>query len=377
MGVGDVVSYGNNICYINGRTSSTVWSCATARGGTPAQATDAAVNSITHAFASLNAAVHGTLPGAADANHLNTTNLVAGDYHLFIPCYYDTGPDTTGNRITAFTTDSAHGIKIYTPYLSSEVNQSQRHQGSWTTTAYRLETPIDSSLSAILTTVQNVWVEGLQIKIQDSRYQNMTGISFQQPAGLGQASKNIIWGSFFTSPMSNYGIRTLWNATYGALTMNVWDNIIYGIKGGTNTNNSGMYFANGTTAYIYNNTVYGNYKGISSQQWGESGESVLLKNNLCNGNDVDYYAPYGSGAFDANSVANISQDATSPNATLRSRTATFVSTLSGSEDFHLAASDTAARNQGVNLSSDPYLSFSDDIDGQARPSAGDWDIGAD
>src|SRR5512139_3567951 len=377
MGVGDAVSYGSNVCYINGRSSSTVWSCIAARGGAPAPATNAAVNSIRHAYSSLNAALNGTAPGVADASHLNTTNLVTGDYNLFIPCYYDSGPDTTGNHITAFTTDATHGIKIYTPTLPSEVNQSQRHQGKWTTAAYRLETPVDSSLSAILTTTQNVWVEGLQIKVQDSQYQNMAGISFQQPAGLGQASKNIIWGSFSTSSNRNCGIYSTWNATSGARTIKIWDNIIYGFKQGTSVNYHGIFVTQGTQGHIYNNTVYGNYRGISSQQWGESGESVLLKNNLCNGNDVDYYAPYGSGAFDATSVANISQDTTSPNATLRSRTAAFASTISRSEDFHLAASDTAARNQGVNLSADPYLAFPDDIDGQARPSSGAWDIGAD
>ncbi len=366
MGVGDVVSYGGNACYINGRTSSTVWSCVTATGDPPVEAIDVSVDSIRHAFASLNAALHGPTPGIADADHLNTTDLVVGDYNLFIPCYYDTGPDTTGSRIVALTTDSTHGIKIYTPYLSSEVNQSQRHRGKWTTSAYRIELPIDSTLEAILTTAQNVWVEGLQIKIRDSVYQNIAGISFEQTAGLGQASKNIIWGSFSTSLMANYGIYVIYMSPYGSTTTKIWNNIVYGIRQGTSVNNHGIYVTGGTQGYIYNNTVYGNYRGITSQQWGESGESILIKNNICNGNDVDYYAPYGSGAFDVNSSNNISEDTTSPNSSFRNRTVTFVSTTAGSEDFHLAGSDTAARDQGMNLSGDPYLAFSDDIDGEAR-----------
>ena len=45
------------------------------------------------------------------------------------------------------------------------------------------------------------------------------------------------------------------------------------------------------------------------------------------------------------------------------------------KDFHLSSSDTCARDSGIDLSSDPYLSFSDDIDGELRISP--WDIGAD
>ena len=265
MGVGDVVSYGGNTCYINGRASSTVWSCVTATGSTPVEAAGATVDSITHAFASLNGALHGDTPGVTDADHLNTTDLVTGNYNLFIPCYYDTGPDTTGTRITAFTADSTHGIKIYTPYLSSEVNQSQRHGGKWTTNAYRIELPIDSSLEAILTTAQNVWIEGLQIKLQDSVWQNLAGVAFEQAAGLGRASENIICGSFSTSPNSNYGIYVLYPLVRGALTIRIWNNVIYGIRQGTNVNNYGIYVPKGIQGYIYNNTIYGNYRGISSQ----------------------------------------------------------------------------------------------------------------
>ena len=48
------------------------------------------------------------------------------------------------------------------------------------------------------------------------------------------------------------------------------------------------------------------------------------------------------------------------------------------DDFHLTSSDTGARNWGTDLSSDTYLPFSVDIDGQTRPTgANTWDIGAD
>ena len=43
-------------------------------------------------------------------------------------------------------------------------------------------------------------------------------------------------------------------------------------------------------------------------------------------------------------------------------------------DYHLAAADTVARGAGVNLTASGITT---DIDGEARPATGAWDIGAD
>ena len=45
------------------------------------------------------------------------------------------------------------------------------------------------------------------------------------------------------------------------------------------------------------------------------------------------------------------------------------------DDYHLAASDTAAKDQGTDLSSDADFAFDDDVDGDTR--SGSWDIGFD
>ena len=61
-------------------------------------------------------------------------------------------------------------------------------------------------------------------------------------------------------------------------------------------------------------------------------------------------------------------------ATYVNRTFTFVD--EANDDFHLASTDdTGAKDYGTDLSSDPNLSFNDDIDGDTR--SGTWDIGAD
>ena len=50
-------------------------------------------------------------------------------------------------------------------------------------------------------------------------------------------------------------------------------------------------------------------------------------------------------------------------------------------DYHLSSDDEGARNHGISLTYDPYLQFFTDIDGdirgEANPSTGEWDIGAD
>ncbi len=142
MGVGDAVTYNTNqVAYISGKISTTQWNLITATGTTPADISNSTVVSIAHAFSSLNAAVGGTTPGASGANYLNTTDLTGnGGYVLNIPCYYDTGADTTAVTISAWTTAAANYVRIYTPYdTSAEVNQSQRHSGVWTNNAYSLE----------------------------------------------------------------------------------------------------------------------------------------------------------------------------------------------------------------------------------------------
>ena len=140
FGVGAKVTYGGaNVCYVSGKSSATVWSCVTAKGVTPpAAASGTAVNSIRHAFASLQAA----RTGMSGASFLNGTDLVAGNYVVNLPCYYDTGPDTTPLVLDGYITGPTNYIRIYTPTDTAlECNQSQRHDGKWNNTRFRMQVP--------------------------------------------------------------------------------------------------------------------------------------------------------------------------------------------------------------------------------------------
>jgi hypothetical protein len=50
---------------------------------------------------------------------------------------------------------------------------------------------------------------------------------------------------------------------------------------------------------------------------------------------------------------------------------------SGAGDYRLSAADLNAVNAGEALDADPFLPFSDDIQGEARSYGGFWDVGAD
>jgi hypothetical protein len=120
---------------------------------------------------------------------------------------------------------------------------------------------------------------------------------------------------------------------------------------------------------LYNNTIVDNSRnGI---KFDNSAHTRRWKNNLSYGNTTADYAITGSGTDDY--ATNMSGDATSPTVGLRSKTPSFVDRAN--DDYHLASSDTAAKDAGTDLSADATWSFSDDIDGATR--SGTWDIGAD
>lgn len=120
------------------------------------------------------------------------------------------------------------------------------------------------------------------------------------------------------------------------------------------------------TAYIYNCIAAGNSFGVAAG-FNRSAGTAIVKNCLVTNATTDF-----SGAFDAASDYNASEDATAPGA--HSRTGqTF--TFAGAGDYHLASSDAGAKDFGTNLSADATYPFSDDFDGVVR--SGTWDIGPD
>ena len=365
IGVGDEIDYDtdNKKCYISAKTSTSVWSCTTATGQAPGDINEATVNSIKRAYTSLSEAES----GAEDADHLNTLDLTSGDgYVLNFPCYYDSGADTDSMTISGWTTAADNYIRIYTPTSTiSQVNNSQRHEGSWDDERYRLE--VESPSSSIVSIESSfVKVDGLQIKITANSGSVITGIVFSGVYGDSQIdiSNNIIQGVVSGTASYIMGISR-GQKEEEINTVKAWNNVIYGFIGG-NGDNYGIISFTGTI-YAYNNTVYNCGCGYETFLG-----SLVVKNNIAYNNTVDY-----SGTFGSDSTHNLSKDETASTTiglgvTYPNKTLSFINTDSGTENFSLKSTDTDAIDKGADLSADTDLIL--DIKGQTR--SGSWDLGA-
>ena len=367
-----MVTYNSAKVYIASKITTSKWNVVTNLGATPTATTTIAVTSIAHAFSSLNAAVGGGSPGAAGASFLNTSNLTSGSgYVLNIPCYYDTGPDTSSFNSMSFTTSATNYIRIYTPTnTSTEANQSQRHNGKWNSSKFNMQSTFSVGNGIIGVSTAYMRVDGLQFYLTASASTPCVLNVNSASAGNVYISNNIMRvktskGATGTAIISSWA---------NLANIYVYNNIIYGSSGISTYSGSAiaMLSFNSNSFYVYNNTLYNNTIGIY-----KSGATLVAKNNIAYNNTTDY-----TGAFDSSSTNNLSKDATAPayNKYYVNATVNFVSTKSGAEDLHLSNSDSSSRGLGANLTADANLPFTTDIDGQVRPATGSvygWDIGAD
>ena len=375
IGVGDVVLYDSNdddsltsadsIAFIKSRIDSTHYTLQTQSGAMP---TDLSANdtwAIYRAYTSLANAESGTVDSTLSNLGITFTggnrDLVTNNEQWNIACYANgTTADTTSLSTYGWTTSQSNYLKFYTPTSSSETGITQRHNGKWDDSKYKM---VITNGSAFYNNMgaHYFWVEGLQIKLNNNSGSSVYGI-WDQNLGSDAVvwvTDNIIWGNFSGAGSSGIAI-----GSNDSLTYKIWNNVIYDFI--NNTEN--IYAINGgwSYAYIYNNTFVNNYYGIN--RW--SG-TTIAKNNIVQNNTTDY-----SGNFDVSSDYNISSDDTAPGAHSKINTnVSFVST--STDDFHLSPSDTSAKDAGTDLSADSNLAFTTDIDGDSRPSGSAWDIGAD
>ncbi|HBR79236.1 MAG TPA: hypothetical protein DEA46_02280 [Candidatus Moranbacteria bacterium] len=266
-----------------------------------------------------------------------------------------TSADTGAVFVSGWTTDATRYIKIHT------VGEA-RHSGVWSNSKYRLET----SSTVFYVNEENVRIDGLQIHQTDATNNSRYGIRLA-PASQSNyyLSNNIIRGNSATNGFFSHAIVT--TSGYAGSSIYLWNNIIYNFT--SNGTGSGINLGSNHTAYIYNNTINNCFQGIYHIS------SAYAKNNIVQNTTGEAYS--GLIDFETSSNYNVSDDATSTSGANDkiNQTVSFSSTVSGSENLHLQASDVSARGAGTNLGSDANLSFSTDIDGETR--SGAWDIGAD
>ena len=257
--------------------------------------------------------------------------------------------DTTLCIVAGATTSSS-----FYPLIRTDT--AGRHDGKWNTAKYRLS--VSRSSNAVLEIqVNDCRVSGLQAENTDTG--NFDEVVSFTGSGVFYFEKSILRCDGVTG--SNRLALNIGSAAV-ASTIRVYNNIIYGF---ITTGSVGIFADYGSDLYhVYNNTVYGCTQGFL---FADDSGTLNLKNNIANGNTTDYVL--GSYFGTIVSAKNISEDTSSPNSAYRSLAVTFVN--EAGKDFHLSASDTAAKDAGDDLS----VTFTDDIDFTTR--SGTWDIGAD
>jgi len=361
-GVGDRVTVGSLVYFLASKVSYAQWNVVDRFGATPADLGLSAVTSISHEFDHLSTA----LMNAYDVDHLNTVDLVAGNYQLNFPCYRDLGPDTGAAVVGSWITGPKNFIKIYASNdTTSEVNSNQRHQGVWDPAAYNLALAVDAESLVIRASYTEV--EGLQVQstTYDGEYRDAIRVFGDLVTGV-KIHGNILKEG---NPTSNFrlGVRVIANT---AGPHYIWNNLLTGF---TSTSGGAMQLASDfgqRNFYIFNNTVVNCSTGIIT----DYGRAQAI-NNLVYGCTNAFSGDFVSGSdYNATDIADTTQgELNTPTHDRASQTFTFVNAPGG--DYHLGGADAAAKDWGLNLSSSAILPFSSDLDGATRVAP--WDIGAD
>jgi hypothetical protein len=374
VGVGDAIQYdsdGNGsidaVAFIHGRTSSQAYTVKSSQAATPAPVAGDNDWSLYRAYTTLanwESQSENANIDIAVRNFDTSTDLVTAGAVMNVACYAD-GNDAVAVTINGWTTSPETYIHVFTPNSSSQVGTTQRHAGVWDPTKYVLVVGTQAYGGLLVIQDEHVRVTGLQIESTVSK----GGGASQRPAGIEVAvgASSDVRVSHNILRNTGGGTGDFWagaiiqNNTGG--TLRAWNNVMYGWGSGIF---SEYPVSNPSNVTVYNNTVI-NSDNVGVSLAGHASGAYRVANNLVQGAATNYY--FGT-AVDY-SATNLSQDATSPQVALRSRTVTFV----GAPNYHLSAADTNAKDQGTNLGTDPVLAFFDDVDGQLRQAP--WDIGAD
>jgi hypothetical protein len=277
-----------------------------------------------------------SLSAAEDGEDATGGLVVRDEFIRFICSADDAGAthtaDTTAVTIAGWTTDATRYIQI---------EAASSHGGKWNDNIYRLTVTNAIAVGLEETEVRFI---GIQFKITADGATAYSGIDYTTTGITGNVYVNkCIFIGVLSSTNNSRGI----NVALAGITWRVTNCIAYDfVNSGTGSNGFKVFTG---TLNIYNSTTHNCYFGFRQT----SGTANA----------------YNCGAA-ASTSAGFSGTWTTT--TCSSTTPTFVD--EAGDDFHLAAGDTTWKNLGTDYSG----TFTDDIDGQTRPTgAGTWDIGAD
>jgi hypothetical protein len=383
VGPGDKLVLGSETFYIKSRDSATQVTVQTAatgdRSGTP---------DITRAY--------NTISAWESAREAANPDLTSSKTIEVAVCYKD-GPMNEKVIIGGFTTGPNNYIKIWVP-------PGQRHTGT-AGTGFVLKYNYSGSTGQRLFQIDDKYVRVEGIEIDGSQVDAPFVYGFQaRPAEVTLSDirfdKVLVHDLTANTTDDQYGARGIDFRDGSSGPGRVTNSIIYNIKS-TNPNalatGAGIRLRSGSTVDLYNNTIYNVSNTGSSAAvygiWAESGTITAINNYVggtsCSSCGTDNYDFYGS--FESpESDYNISEDSTAPGAgSLTDRLpyddspacpganqcVIFQNIDAATEDLHLR---NDVNNDALDAGDDLSGAFTDDIDGEVRPTgANTWDIGAD
>ncbi|MEJ2690369.1 MAG: DNRLRE domain-containing protein, partial [Deltaproteobacteria bacterium] len=242
-----------------------------------------------------------------------------------------------------------------------------RHRGRWTSRAYVLEHPGTSGW-ALMVENANVTLEGLQIYMPSAPTKAGGAVRARQANILIDAC--IARGpGLYASTGSNYGSGFNIRDNPSGSTCYLRNCIAYDwltddVNGKLTAYAFSMHPGPGDAVVLHNCTAYNSDDGFHSWS-GEITATNCLAQACTKGFEGTYTPVSGYNASDLPGDA--------PGANSLTGFVQFVDEADG--DLHLAEDDTLALGGGVDLSTDPDLPVTNDIDGELR--SGAWDIGAD
>jgi len=345
-----------------------VWNVQTKTGGTPPDLTGKTVNSIKHAFSSVNSAVQ----NVEGSSYANSTNWVTSQYKVHVQCYRDGSDDTTAVVLPdAITCNADYHLVVRTPYdTDTECNTRQRFADKkWTSGASVISVDNDYGINMDGGGPELTFqiLEGLQIEIG--------GNTSARTALIGYNSHDAIIRQCFIRQKS--GATQSHDGTLIRFTERVQvQNVIV-----TGFNNIGVNLEQPGNSYeqkYMNLSVYGNDKGVYTGS-ANTYQSGILDNIVVSGNstydwDNDPYSGWtgGTGNRCENNIdggANVtSMNNQANNQVNKAAGDIWVDPANG--DFTLK-SGSPALDQGRT-----ETEFSVDIGGETRPQGSAWDSGA-
>jgi hypothetical protein len=372
IGLGDVIVYDSDakIAFITERIDSTAFKAKKADGASdPDPITANGDWKIYRAYTSFINAENGDensgIPvGVRDFDAwIGGYDLVTNDQQWNLVMYADGVDDIGGSSVVidGWTTDDSHRLKIFTPYLSTQVGKSQRHQGKMSYAFYKLKSTNADNLNIKIPYVE---INGLQFEMIEndaSPYLNNVHIDLSLGAVAGSEvviSNNIMNINKQAANYNCYNILAQNDASNSNIKNYIINNITY--FSNLNSSNGHGIRAHEGMHYISNNTVHGASMGINCYAEG----TCIAKNNI---------AQKFSGTYDAASDYNLSFTTNLPGGTNDVGDSSVMFRNEANFDLRLSPRDKNARAKGGDLSADVNFAFSQDILGKTRVT---WDRGA-